>query len=603
MPRIPVPGQSGGNGGGGAPPADPAVWAKPRVEPAASEACRYLCAGVHMDGEYRAKVLDELYVHEERFTAPSFGIDAARVLAHALHARRLELAWGLGFLLFWVVSTLLTGWLFILLALPCLLLAMGKALTRRTGETAQASAARTLGSTALRWYGRILLAIVLLVLLGTAFGDPGGESPREALDGLPGADLFTPLTDSGTGSGGDTEKRDAWLTLFLFLVPLPVAVGLQRGQFARLMRGPLSAQHFPNAAADPAEGPMGRRADRTKQQIRQEQHAPLIMYHTDNPFRGAGGAFDTWTLAVELRPREDASPRPVDNRTILDTIHGLVDNLKIPAGGHSSPEQAEGVRDRLRELHVDECVFMPAEGVPGRYGVAYDPASFAVLSAAAVEEGGESRRHFLRIRVGGWHEELVVTVFVRVHTQGGMLMLEIAPHVLPPVDRKFCDADRMAHDYAQAGPFGKVFSALTASPSAAALNLAALVRWIGSTKELLTSDKRRALPDGPAVSVREAGTGPEVSLFQEMDVLRYLRSIQDRVTDGVKVSLYEAGWRTAEFEQKVVNVSGGTYIDSAHNSAFTFGANSTATTNNTAGTGGTGGTGTTSNAGANHGSS
>ncbi|WP_245996797.1 hypothetical protein [Streptomyces armeniacus] len=594
MARVPAPGQYGGTR------ADAAAWRRPPVEPATSEACRFLCAGVHLDSNYRAAVFDELYVHEERFTAPSFGIDAARVLAHALHARRLELAWGLGVLLFWIVSSLLTEGLFLLLALPCLLLTAAPALRRRAGETPQASAARASLGTAVRWYGRIMLAIVLVVLAELATGSADGAISG-ALTWLPGVEALHSLTESDTdvyGSGvevSDTLQRHAWLSLGLFLLPLPLAVGLRRGQFARLMRGPLSAERFPNVAADPAELTLGNRAERSKHVIRREQHAPLIMYHTENPFRGAGGAIEPWTLAVELRPRKDRTPEPVDNGTILDTIHRLVGDLQIPSAKYAAPDDATGVRDRLRELHIDECVFLPADGIPARYGAPYDPAEFEGHRVAAVEEGGETRRHFLRIRVGGWEEELVTTVFVRVHTQGGMLMLEIAPHVLLPVDRRFREADRLAYEYAHANAFGKIFWALVHTPWTAGQCVVTLGRHLKSVKELSASGHRRALPDGPAVSVRERGSDPDVSLFQEMDVMRYLRSIQDRVADGVKVSLYEAGWQTAEFEQKVVNVRGGVYVDSANNSAFAFGAHSTVTTHNTRGTSGS--------TGANHGSS
>ncbi|MFD1273838.1 hypothetical protein ACFQ51_25490 [Streptomyces kaempferi] len=61
---------------------------EPGVPPGASEATRLLCAGTYLDAGYRDAVIEELYVHEERLAAPSLGHDAARVLAHALRARR-----------------------------------------------------------------------------------------------------------------------------------------------------------------------------------------------------------------------------------------------------------------------------------------------------------------------------------------------------------------------------------------------------------------------------------------------------------------------------------------------------------------------------------
>ena len=61
--------------------------------------------------------------------------------------------------------------------------------------------------------------------------------------------------------------------------------------------------------------------------------------------------------------------------------------------------------------------------------------------ARAAGEGGEARRHFLRIRVGAWNEQVVVSLLVRVHTQGGMLVLEVVPHVLGPIVPEFREVD------------------------------------------------------------------------------------------------------------------------------------------------------------------
>lgn len=58
------------------------------VDPVATEAGRLLCAGTYLDPAYRDRVIEELYVHEERFPPPSYGFDASRVLAHALRALR-----------------------------------------------------------------------------------------------------------------------------------------------------------------------------------------------------------------------------------------------------------------------------------------------------------------------------------------------------------------------------------------------------------------------------------------------------------------------------------------------------------------------------------
>lgn len=550
------------------------VTVRSPVRPEASEACRYLCAGAHLDKRFRDTVIDELYVHEERFAAPSFGIDAARVLAHALLARRLELGWALAILLVWAAALPLTGGEFLrVMLLSLLFTAVARA---RPGPRRASPLLRALG-TVLRWYVTLLLGAALLTML--SFWDEARSFGFGLLGFLlrPPSLILSFLPWEAVSS--QIDWPDPRVPLYVPFLVIAVLVGLQHGGFARLMDGPLSVARFPDPTDDPAEAVRGGRARRLLALVRREQHAPLAIYDSANPFRGAGEPYEPWTLTVELRPREGHQPEPVDNRAALERVRPLVEALRTPSP-HGSPRAAEVVRDRLRELEIDECVFLPPDGLQYREEAPYDAGRFAVQRREAIEEGGEARRHFLRIRVGGWDGELMVTVYVRVHTQGGMLMLEVAPYVLLPVLREFRDADRAAHRYTHNSAFSKVIRALTHAPLSLAGSVALLGGWLVSGWNVAVEGNKGALPEGPALAVRELGASDEASLFEWMDVRRYLQSIQERVGEGVKHALYDAGWQTAAFEQKIVNVSGGVYIESAHHSAFGFGERSTAVTNN-----------------------
>ncbi|MFI7101175.1 hypothetical protein ACIBK8_17595 [Streptomyces sp. NPDC050161] len=521
-----------------------------------------------MDDAFRDAVIDELYVHEERFAAPSLGIDAARVLAHALRARRIQLCWAGAVLLLWVGAVLLSQGLAALYFVPVVLMALARFVRRAPVPQWLSRPVAFL----LRWYGRISLAVTLLTFLFAAFG--GTFQLMGGLSGLFGwsdDDSYGTYSSAGdfewTGdgmgaSGYGSGLAPVWIAL-LFPVAVAGIVGLQRGKFARVLAAELSRAEFPNLLRDPAEGHTGARFQRLRERVRAEQHGPLVMYRPAEPFRGAGTAFRTWSLSVELRPRKDRKAEPLDNSAILARIVPLVAALRVPSP-HGSPQAQAAVRDRLRELEMDECVFLPAEGLPHRGAAPYAPAAFEEHRAAAVEEGGEPRRHFLRIRVGGWNESIVTTVFVRVHTQGGMLMLEVAPHVLWSLRQLFQDADRIAHQYRHLNPFGKAVWALTRTPQAAGRAVSTLARGLWSVWRLATAGYGAALPDGPAASVRELGTDEEASLFQEMDVARYLRTIEQRVAAGVTTALREAGYETDEFERRVVHVAeGGVYVESA----------------------------------------
>ncbi|MFI0898329.1 hypothetical protein [Streptomyces sp. NPDC020983] len=562
-----VPAQPQAQPVGGNPPS-------PAVPPHASEATRLLCVGTYLDAEYRDRVVEELYLRDQRVVAPSLGIDAARVLAHALRARRTELAWAVGMVCLLAIGAAATrGWL-LLLAIPGPLQAFGQ---RVRGSADAPPTRRRVPSFWLRWLGRLLLAYLLVAIPATAFGqDVGvGHGVGSVLNYVRG---FLPrmleFLVPQVGSGGIGRWR-ARLALAVLLA-IGACVAGEQLQLTRVLRGALARRRFADVAADPAER-AGRRYPRLGARIRLEQHAPLIMYHEARPFCGAGKAHDTWVLAVELRRDGTRRTQPLGNGTVLAAVRPFLEQLRQVA--ESAEQNGRAVRDRLRRLEIDECVFLPVEGLRRREDAPYAPDQFEQHRARAVEEGGEKRRHFLRIRVGGWEEELVVTVFVRVHTQGRMLMLELAPHVLFPVRADYKDADHAVYRFTNNNVLGKTAYILTHVPGAPGLALVTLGRRIVGGWRRLTGEFTGATPEGPAVSVRELAAEPEGSRFQSMDVDRYLRSVQDRIAYGVKAAIAEAGYQTGEFVQKVVNISnGGVNIDSVDGSTFAIGDRARAVT-------------------------
>ncbi|MCX2927205.1 hypothetical protein [Streptomyces sp. NEAU-W12] len=556
-------------------PEGPAPPECPAVAPHASEATRLLCGGVYVDPDYRDRVIEELYLHEQRIVAPSLGFDAARVLAHALRARRQELLWSAAVVGLWVVGVAVTGGLLAGLLLPSLLLGLA---ARVRGGAQEPPFHRQFPALVLRWAGRILFTTQVFLVVAMAFGaDPGGSGSSSGSYG----------SSSSYASGGSSGLGDLGLPFAVVVEPWRAWLGIgvlaliawcaaaQRDGFARAFAAELSPLRFPDAANDPAEQAEGEKFTRLTGRIRREQHAPLIMYDEERPFCGAGAAHDTWVLAVELRPDEEQKQRqPLGNRVILDRIRPLIEQLREPAEHAGTP-----VRDRLRGLEVDECVFLPVEGLTDRDQAPCTPEAFEQHWLRAVEEGGEKRRHFLRIRVGGWGEELGVTVYVRVHTQGHMLMLEIAPHVMTPVRQEFKRADHLAHRVRTSPAPARIASTAALVPGSAGRALVSLFRGALFAWRLLTGGHRSALPEGPALSVRELAAIDTGSTFQEMDVARYLRSIQDRVGRGVRLALAEAGYETGEFVQKIVNISNGAVsINRVEGSTFAIGEKASAAT-------------------------
>lgn len=518
------------------PDADPLAGLEART----SEATRLMCAGVYLDDAFRDAVLEELYVHEERIAAPSLGFDATRVLAHALRARRLEVGWMAGLLGLWTlwlgVGT--QAYVFSFAALSVLFLAADRVsdIGRQPfpGQDPRGSGRRGMRravATVLRVAGSLSFVLyVLAVLLSLSDAD---------------------------GSAWDFS----WAAV-VFPLLMAVVVGMRRLTTARLLAEDMSpaafADPFRRDAAQDTTG-LSRRVRRLRSLIAREQYSPLIMYDPQQPFLGSGTPLEPWTLTLELRPRAGLAqlPAPIDNSQILSRIVPLVSSLRGPA----EPGTVTGaaVRDRLRALEIDECVFLPVTGLPSRESAPYDSGAFQQHRAQAVEEGGELRRHFLRVRVGAWREEVVITVYVRVHTQGGLLALEFAPHVLRPVRGDFRAADRISDQYRRSSGLSRVLGGIGQMPSEAARSVQFLLRQTAFSWRVMTGGHLGAMPEGPWVSIRELASDDSVSLFQEMDITRYLKSIQDRVVSGTKHALSESGWDTWAVDQQpamVVNVTG-----------------------------------------------
>ncbi|MEV1077897.1 hypothetical protein AB0I98_06520 [Streptomyces sp. NPDC050211] len=262
----------------------------PPTPPHASEATRLLCAGTYLDSGYRDRVIEQLHLHEQRIVAPSLGFDAARVLAHALRARRQELLWAGLIVGLWVVGLPLTGGLLAGFLVPSLLLAVASWVR---GKEAQPPLYRRLPAFMFRWWGRILFTMFLITTVVAAFGGGDEESYSSSYYSSYGDSYY--VGDSSTWTdllapdfseaGGILEPWQAGLTLGVFAL-IALCVAGQRGQFAKVLAAELSPQRFPDAADDPAEQAEGQRFQRLKERIRVEQHAPLIMYHEKRPFWG-----------------------------------------------------------------------------------------------------------------------------------------------------------------------------------------------------------------------------------------------------------------------------------------------------------------------------
>ncbi|MFI9236165.1 hypothetical protein [Streptomyces sp. NPDC053079] len=517
-----------------------------------TEATRLLCAGTYLDIDFRRRVIEELVEHEERPIAPSLGVDVVPVLTHALRARGQDTLTALLLLVLW------TGFFAVDKAsapegaeAPVPIWSTAYAVVCFVHWGAYAAAGR--GSAAYVVDKRTLRQALR-----------GSGSPRALRVLLPvGVPLLT-LSYWAFTFWALSQGANNWVGI-IFPLLLAVPVWMHRARVAAVMRAELGQEVF---AQLPRPFPNSPYHLRIAQAIDREQYAGLTIYDPSRPFIGMGFPYEPWSFALELKRRKGVeddtggSLAPFTGRTIVELIRPRLEALREAAAATS--------RDRLKDLEIEEFVYLPVG--PQRPMVAYDDHTVRRHLAESVNEGGEARRYFLRVRVGAWDEQVVVSVLVRVHTQGGMLVLEVVPHVLTPVRPEFRAVDVIAargeDDLLRDG-----VRALLTAPAAGFASAVSMVRSAVSGFRTWLADPRRAVPDGPADSVRELAAAKEVSLFQEMDVSRYVKTVQDRIASGVRDALRSQGYETDQFEQQIVQINeGGIYIGAMSGGAVAQGA-------------------------------
>ena len=251
VPQQPQPRPDPGAGPGAAPAAAPNPEL-PATPPYASEATRLLCAGTYLDSAYRDRVIDELYLGEQRLAAPSLGFDAARVRARPARTptRTGRSAAILGL---WVGAAAHPG---LAVPLPRLRHPIRPAPGPRKPESLDD---RRAFAFLLRWYGRTGSPCAPVTTVYVACG--GGEDADRSVS--------SPSYYGGAyGSSGSTDLFDtlhewvgvlgAWLTLAI-LALTGLFLAAQRSQVTRSLSAELSMERFPDAAGDPAEQAEGQR--------------------------------------------------------------------------------------------------------------------------------------------------------------------------------------------------------------------------------------------------------------------------------------------------------------------------------------------------------
>ncbi|MFF6996450.1 hypothetical protein ACFY93_16070 [Streptomyces sp. NPDC008313] len=579
-----------------------------------TEATRLLCAGVYQDAAFRRRVVDELVEHRERPVAPPLGFDVLPVLAHALRVTRQESRTAALMLAAWcgfVLSDVVMFW---------------DGVADRWGDGADVGFGDVFTAffqgdeklaAGLPLPPSLLYALVTLCLwfanalrgAGSGGWQAGLPDPvAKAADGVGrmavlGATVFALMYWYWFVVGGVRGDVQTPYPLIFPLLIAMIAWWHQTTQRRALCRW-LARWTFPEAT-QPALPP-GPLYEDLIRDIRREQEAALTLYDVDSPFVGMGTRRKSWSFAMELRrlppgkpgvpsPGPDANGAPLPRqKTGQLTASGVLAMIE-PQLMRLRESAALTGKDRLSRLETDRFVYLPGgvgrgeelhvgadsapalppgSAPPGPGTCVYDPVQVDAHLREAVDEGGEGRRVFLRIRIGAWHEQVVVTVLVRVHTQGGMLVLEVAPHVLGPVRADFKAVDAMVEKLPETWGRG----ALRALRDGPAIGLSTGIGALATVASAFTANAAdERTPDVPRMSLRQLAAGTALSPFQNMDADRYIKTVEERIVNGVRQALKEHGYRTDEFEQHVYQVSGGgVFINDMSGGAVSTGSHGSA---------------------------
>ncbi|MFJ7060080.1 hypothetical protein ACIQVA_20565 [Streptomyces microflavus] len=546
-----------------------------------TETTRLLCAGPYLRARFRREVVSELVEHSGRTVAPSAGADVVPVLAHALRARRLELRAG--------------GWIALLGVLFLLADYFGESFGWMTSWSLAEAYGRSYVEQSFFLPTDVLKVLGVLDVLDGAGHLPGSGvwawnytivsallwAVRSAsrrgtsvysLDGLPVPrrgrlvalipQVLMALYWAAALAAVWNYSANWMAVVFPLLMVIPV--WRHRNAVEAVMHERLGAEVFGELPREELTGPewlreIGRAIDR-------EQNSGIVLYEPSRPFVGSGGALPPWSLVMDLRRRQGADSEPLTAAGVLDCVRErLADLGRLPA-------PPSGL-DRLRGVEIDELVYLPSG--PARSRADHGETATELHRSASVGEGGEARRHFLRVRVAAWDHQVVVSVLVRVHTQGELLVLEVVPHVLDPLEPAFGLVDALV----ERGRFPATSAAraLLSAPASGVAAVFSAVRTVTGAVRRAVRFRLRGSPleipaEGAAVSVRELASRPGKSVLQRMDVSRYLRTIQERIGTGALQALSEKGHDTGLLEQQIVEVSnGGVYIGSMSGGAVATG--------------------------------
>ncbi|GAA1437910.1 hypothetical protein [Nocardiopsis tropica] len=554
--------------------AAPAVWS---VEHAAGapeyDSTARLSSAAWQDPAFRADVLRERVENPYRAVPREPGLDAVLVAEECRRARRVRATAGALFLGAVAVLSLFN----VLASLTALVL---------VGALAAAARRRREGEDASRRRGGclVLLATAVTVVLLVTVVLPVLLLSESAF--LLGLDSYDAGPTEISDPGGLGDVLPLWAAL-LILLGATVGIGfwVRRRTNAALHAIRMRAEH---PRRDSGVGTV-----------------PVAFYNDRTPFVGVGEPYASWPLTLKLFPDRGGAEAAEHGAGGAGAAHVSAEGVSAGADAEAGPENGPGAEnavpavagsalierlyDRLRtevprltgtegmgtstrrEVEVADCVFLPGrrqDDITRLAPVLIDKQRWRLREewvSGFIDAFHERARHFVEVGVSMWESQVVVTFFVRLTTQGGLLNIEGETLVMPPVSPAHQVPEGplpVGSDPAEVAQllwaaFTGVLEDLRVNPAeavaavrsrSAAQENARLYSWARANREFFDYS--------PTMGVRHRSAAPDLrQLFQAHDVERVTRAIPEKVLICVRDVLREAGYDTEQVRRIINNVN------------------------------------------------
>ncbi|MFB4277625.1 hypothetical protein ACBJ59_20205 [Nonomuraea sp. MTCD27] len=564
--------------------------------PRMSNVTRYLCAAAYLDSGFRDRVLDELLTDPYRAVPPSYGgFDVMPVIHHCRRSRAMLLVRDCLIAAILVLGLVLAplstiAWVFALV--PFALLTMRRV---RRGP---------LFVRLLIWLWAayavfVLLFLVLLAQVVATVNDlTDGQASYAEIYGVE----STPLGLLGAGAGSLTQ------VLLVPVVTLGVAVVYRIAIYLTLAGSLRPGTPEPDTRATHPK--TGRRLD----YLRRAQWGNVTMYGNEDAFMGAGSIERSWSIAVELdRVRDAMGSRRRDDPVDIDPVelHAFVrrrlaemrDRVLRPNEGIQRLDLGDHVVTRGLFTVADwhgEAVPHPFIGKDGLPRFQATPEEIAAI--ARHPQGGV--RYYQRVTINNAGQEIrdlqgnlvapaedqeaLTSAFIYLAVEGRMLYTQFVVTVLPPVSGPYHVVDRLP---TMTG--GRVAWEAVKVLRLRLLRdvLAAPLRVVRTgvqavRQNMAEPDPRKHIvyPYGARRSVRELGASEDLQTYiQVLDVAKYVRMIEQRLTEAVLDFLEERDVETGAYRLQAAGVTMNTVTVGAGGTVsgpIAFGPHAAATVHN-----------------------